>query len=869
MKSCKWCVLFTVLFTVGVFGVAPPLDAFHPAGVIGGYDVTSSPPVHRVFALDDDGGLILNHDPTVSTAFIPMSASHPTGTVGGYNETYGYGQIIVGPDGTLPLSTIETFAVGTIEIEPQSGAPTSPSEGWMYYDSDDDEFYGYDGTDWQSFITGGTSSVSLNSIETNIIESKDGGSIEILATIEVTGPIKAKGGIVVGDPVGLDGENDRLTVTADNGAYFSGTVEAAGGFIGVPWTEANPYVYVEDRNVGIGTQTPGSSLEVAGTLEVTTGMIKGNDIMGASGTYGSGNYIPYSGAGTRMFWYPRRGAFRAGTCTGTEWDDASIGEYTATFGQFCESAGDNSFSSGYNCESDGVYSFSHGNGNLVYGQGAFSIGELNNANTANTMALGKWITATGAGNMIVGIGVDNTNRLTGAANSFNVGFNSTVPTLHVGAATGAGTFGSVGIGTTTPSATLEVNGDVKIADTVEAEHVICNDTAVFNEDGNTQGDFRVEGDTDQNLIFGDANTNRVGIGTATPSEKLEVNGAIKLGTSAGTNDGTIRWDGSNFQGYNSGWVNLDSQDSEKTTNEIQDIIDAYSYNSTEVYTKLESDTTLEAYIDPDDYVNKDGTVALTGDWDIGDGRKIQADKIQARDGAGLYLVDDADNGIFVEDGGQVGIGTATPSQPLEVSGSGVSQRIKITATDGSLASLWLENTEGGTQFINDEDVFGIYDQDEAAYRLRILDNGYIGLNRDSPSCECHIYGTSGAPALDGSTNLLRLTQSGNSVGLDFGVNPNSPFGGWLQSISVFGGVSYPLSLNPSGGNVGIGTASPNAKLDVEGNIYPHTDDTYYLGKNDDDTPFAWKGVVLKDTTNGKYYRIEVVNGVVTATDLTD
>jgi len=71
------------------------------------------------------------------------------------------------------------------------------------------------------------------------------------------------------------------------------------------------------------------------------------------------------------------------------------------------------------------------------------------------------------------------------------------------------------------------------------------------------------------------------------------------------------------------------------------------------------------------------------------------------------------------------------------------------------------------------------------------------------------------------------------------------------------------------GQVGIGTTSPNAKLDVEGNIYPHTDDTYYLGKNDDDTPFAWKGVILKDTTDGNYYKIEVINGVVTATDLTD
>lgn len=54
-----------------------------------------------------------------------------------------------------------------------------------------------------------------------------------------------------------------------------------------------------------------------------------------------------------------------------------------------------------------------------------------------------------------------------------------------------------------------------------------------------------------------------------------------------------------------------------------------------------------------------------------------------------------------------------------------------------------------------------------------------------------------------------------------------------------------------------------------GDIWPLLDDTYYLGKNDDDTPFAWKGLILKDTTDGKYYRIECVNGAVTATDLTD
>jgi len=48
---------------------------------------------------------------------------------------------------------------------------------------------------------------------------------------------------------------------------------------------------------------------------------------------------------------------------------------------------------------------------------------------------------------------------------------------------------------------------------------------VFNAQG-YDCDFRVAGDTDANLLFTDASTDRVGIGTASPSYKLEVNGSF-------------------------------------------------------------------------------------------------------------------------------------------------------------------------------------------------------------------------------------------------------------------------------------------------------------------------------------------------------
>ena len=50
---------------------------------------------------------------------------------------------------------------------------------------------------------------------------------------------------------------------------------------------------------------------------------------------------------------------------------------------------------------------------------------------------------------------------------------------------------------------------------------------VFNDAG-ADVDQRMEGDTDANLFYLDASTDRIGIGTATPTTKLQVNGSFGL-----------------------------------------------------------------------------------------------------------------------------------------------------------------------------------------------------------------------------------------------------------------------------------------------------------------------------------------------------
>jgi hypothetical protein len=62
-----------------------------------------------------------------------------------------------------------------------------------------------------------------------------------------------------------------------------------------------------------------------------------------------------------------------------------------------------------------------------------------------------------------------------------------------------------------------------------------NDEITFNESAQDL-DVRIEGEADANLLFTDASTSRVGIGTNSPGEKLEVVGNI---SASGTIEGTI------------------------------------------------------------------------------------------------------------------------------------------------------------------------------------------------------------------------------------------------------------------------------------------------------------------------------------------
>jgi len=77
--------------------------------------------------------------------------------------------------------------------------------------------------------------------------------------------------------------------------------------------------------------------------------------------------------------------------------------------------------------------------------------------------------------------------------------------------------------------------------------------------------------------------------------------------------------------------------------------------------------------------------------------KLYTDEVRARSSAGLKLYDDGGNGIFVEDGGNVGIGTTSPSTKLDVDGI-IKTRERSTATCDA-------DSEGGIYYDSDDSHF--------------------------------------------------------------------------------------------------------------------------------------------------------------------
>ncbi|TVR38406.1 MAG: hypothetical protein EA392_09920 [Cryomorphaceae bacterium] len=215
---------------------------------------------------------------------------------------------------------------------------------------------------------------------------------------------------------------------------------------------SNAVTVLKNGNTGLGTSTPTATLHVAGSLRIVNGLqaagrilvsdangnatwvdaptsggtlddaydfggagngrvitadagavsIQGTDGVEVTGVFGSGASIGTPGAGTRMFFNPRKAAFRAGRASGTEWNQVNVGNYSTAMGYGNTASGVSSFAAGEANNVSGDYAVGLGAENVVSGEGAIAIGESNVASNTGSFASGQNSSATGVGSIALG-----------------------------------------------------------------------------------------------------------------------------------------------------------------------------------------------------------------------------------------------------------------------------------------------------------------------------------------------------------------------------------------------------------------------------------------------------------------------------------
>jgi hypothetical protein len=130
------------------------------------------------------------------------------------------------------------------------------------------------------------------------------------------------------------------------------------------------------QNVGIGTSIPDTSA----LLHINLGTSTAKGVL-ITGTYDASSTIPNLGAGSRMMFYPGKGAFRAGAVGGTQWNNANVGTL--------------SFAAGASTKASGSYSTALGQGTIASGNASIAMGQSTNASGSYSTALGYLTTASG------------------------------------------------------------------------------------------------------------------------------------------------------------------------------------------------------------------------------------------------------------------------------------------------------------------------------------------------------------------------------------------------------------------------------------------------------------------------------------------
>ena len=274
------------------------------------------------------------------------------------------------------------------------------------------------------------------------------------------------------------------------------------------------------------------------------------------------------------------------------------------------------------------------------------------------------------------------------------------------------------------------------------DQLTITDSAVIINEDSDDVDFRVEGNGEANLLFVNAGDDKVGIGTASPSSKLQVIGNIQSADGSG-GSATLSSTGS-IELKRSGGAFIDfatGSDEDKDCRIIQ------SSNGLNFETGGEGSTAVGLSIDSSQkvsigagspsgklhvYGHTSSVASIFESSGNGDTVPVQL-KVKANDGTtstqGLYGnagSGSANNTITFGNGSNDGL-TIDASGQAEFKGSG-----NLLTLNASSGVTYLKFAENGTSrfflaTLNGSDGLAFVDADGSSTRMKIFDDGDVGL----------------------------------------------------------------------------------------------------------------------------------------------
>jgi hypothetical protein len=413
--------------------------------------------------------------------------------------------------------------------------------------------------------------------------------------------------------------------------------------------------------------------------------------------------------------------------------------------------------------------------------------------------------------------------------------------------------GNVGIGTTSPVSKLTVtNGNIEIQS--DGSSSMTNYLKIGTHTGGSWGSYIsassfYNSNLNTNLRLGVSNSGTlidvisitsvgdVGIGTTSPTAKLHVVGETKL---TGASAAYTFFDQANATYYSVWYRN----------NNITYLYDSY-LNSTpfvinssgNVGIGTTSPVTNAAYNKVVHINSTSGLGAVLKLTDTTTGTAAADGFELLQYGVDSYLLN-RENGrmlfytnnnqrMVIDDGGNVGIGTASPTTLFHIHSTTADTILNVKSTVGQgqirldgAATDWSELNyfKAGTRTFgisvqHSVDKLFIHGASEVNNPfITVTNSGNVGIGTTSPGHPLEIYGGSMDPSLAAAgSSLLSINSLGVELAIGRMVTP--PHSIWLQGKhATINDLTYPLVLNPLGGNVGIGNTSPSTLLDVSGVI---------------------------------------------------